>query len=118
MTKGLVTNGGIGRLKAKNVYEREIGVTVLGSLLMSLLESLTNNDRDGSENVTISQDLQPVFTLLCCINSSNMSVFNIFTTHSAMELYQFILYVCLHHIYNPQCNGIVVEIFQRKYHIN
>ena len=118
MTKGLVTNGGIGRLKAKNVYEREIGVTVLGSLLMSLLESLTNNDRDGSENVPIIQDLQPVFTLLCCINSSNMSVFNIFTTHSAMELYQFIQYVCLHHIYNPQCNGIVVEIFQRKYHIN
>ena len=86
MTKGLVTNGGIGRLKAKNVYEREIGVAVLGSLLMSLLESLTNDDRDGSENGTISQDLQPVFTLLCRINSSNLSVFNIFTTDSAMEL--------------------------------
>ena len=31
MTKGLVTNGGVGRLKAKKVYEMEIGVAVLGS---------------------------------------------------------------------------------------
>ena len=31
LTEGLVTNGGVGRLKAKNVYEMEIGVAVLGS---------------------------------------------------------------------------------------
>ena len=71
---------------------------------MSLLGSLTDNDRDGSENVTISQDQELLWLLsrpAACLHSLLPS--------------QFIQFVCLQHIYNPQYNGIVVEIFQRKY---